>query len=52
MQEYPFEINWNASYSDPMQPLVVDIGSGTSSLFSSCVVFLFFFLGPGSLSVF
>ncbi|XP_059462850.1 uncharacterized protein LOC132191776 isoform X1 [Corylus avellana] len=27
-REYPFEINWNATYSDPMQPLVVDIGSG------------------------
>lgn len=25
---YPFEINWNATYCDPMQPLVVDIGSG------------------------
>jgi hypothetical protein len=52
VQEYPFEINWNATYSDPMQPLLVDIGSGTSSLFSSCgVFFFFFFLGHGSLSV-
>ncbi|CAJ1947443.1 unnamed protein product [Sphenostylis stenocarpa] len=25
---YPFEINWNTIYSDPAQPLVVDIGSG------------------------
>ncbi|XP_041024086.1 phosphoglycerate kinase-like [Juglans microcarpa x Juglans regia] len=25
---YPFEINWNATYCDPTQPLVVDIGSG------------------------
>ncbi|KAK7266802.1 hypothetical protein RIF29_19458 [Crotalaria pallida] len=25
---YPFEINWNDIYSDPAQPLVVDIGSG------------------------
>ncbi|KAI4349124.1 hypothetical protein L6164_009760 [Bauhinia variegata] len=25
---YPFEINWNDTYSDPAQPLVVDIGSG------------------------
>ncbi|XP_059667606.1 uncharacterized protein LOC132313017 isoform X2 [Cornus florida] len=25
---YPFEIEWNALYSDPAQPLVVDIGSG------------------------
>ncbi|KAK7819601.1 phosphoglycerate kinase, partial [Quercus suber] len=28
VQAYPFEINWNATYCDPMQPLVVDIGSG------------------------
>lgn len=25
---YPFEIDWNAAYQDPSQPLVVDIGSG------------------------
>ncbi|CAL0317375.1 unnamed protein product [Lupinus luteus] len=25
---YPFEIKWNDVYSDPAQPLVVDIGSG------------------------
>ncbi|QCD93613.1 phosphoglycerate kinase [Vigna unguiculata] len=25
---YPFEINWSSIYSDPAQPLVVDIGSG------------------------
>ncbi|KAK7271793.1 hypothetical protein RJT34_27986 [Clitoria ternatea] len=25
---YPFEINWNSIYSDPVQSLVVDIGSG------------------------
>ncbi|KAK6943852.1 tRNA (guanine-N-7) methyltransferase, Trmb type [Dillenia turbinata] len=25
---YPFEINWSAAYTDPVQPLVVDIGSG------------------------
>ncbi|XP_057445565.1 uncharacterized protein LOC130737738 isoform X2 [Lotus japonicus] len=25
---YPFEINWNSIYSDPAQPLAVDIGSG------------------------
>lgn len=34
MQAYPFEIDWNAAYQDPSQPLVVDIGSGTSS--ASC----------------
>jgi hypothetical protein len=44
VQEYPFEINWNATYSDPMQPLVVDIGSGTASLFPS-YGFSFFFFG-------
>jgi len=27
-QGYPFEINWSSIYSDPAQPLVVDIGSG------------------------
>jgi len=43
VQEYPFEINWNATYSDPMQPLVVDIGSGTASLFPSYGFFFFFF---------
>ncbi|GLT89799.1 hypothetical protein SLE2022_077690 [Rubroshorea leprosula] len=25
---YPFEVDWNAAYSDPALPLVVDIGSG------------------------
>ncbi|KAK9920965.1 hypothetical protein M0R45_029499 [Rubus argutus] len=25
---YPFDVDWNAVYSDPAQPLVVDIGSG------------------------
>ncbi|KAL6141943.1 hypothetical protein ACLB2K_060229 [Fragaria x ananassa] len=25
---YPFDIDWKAAYSDPAQPLVVDIGSG------------------------
>ncbi|XP_044473026.1 phosphoglycerate kinase-like isoform X2 [Mangifera indica] len=25
---YPFEVDWNAAYCDPTQPLVVDIGSG------------------------
>lgn len=28
MQAYPFDVDWNAVYSDPAQPLVVDIGSG------------------------
>lgn len=31
LQAYPFEINWNDVYSDPAQPLVVDIGSGIFS---------------------
>ncbi|KAF5940692.1 hypothetical protein HYC85_021859 [Camellia sinensis] len=25
---YPFAIDWNATYTDPAHPLVVDIGSG------------------------
>ncbi|GAB2300614.1 hypothetical protein Dimus_034648 [Dionaea muscipula] len=25
---YPFELNWGSIYSDPLQPLVVDVGSG------------------------
>lgn len=29
MQAYPFEVDWNAGYSDPALPLVVDFGSGT-----------------------
>ncbi|RVW60276.1 hypothetical protein CK203_115208 [Vitis vinifera] len=28
VQAYPVEIDWNAAYSHPSQPLVVDIGSG------------------------
>lgn len=48
VQAYPFEINWNATYCDPMQPLVVDIGSGTYSPFPSHV-FLFFICGPDCL---
>ncbi|KAJ6968608.1 phosphoglycerate kinase-like isoform X1 [Populus alba x Populus x berolinensis] len=27
---YPFEIDWKSAYCNPAQPLVVDIGSGTS----------------------
>ncbi|KAG2690110.1 hypothetical protein I3760_09G172000 [Carya illinoinensis] len=33
---YPFEINWNATYCDPTQPLVVDIGSAHKALCSFC----------------
>ncbi|KAL2509321.1 uncharacterized protein Fot_32968 [Forsythia ovata] len=25
---YPFDIDWDIAYADPMQPLVVDVGSG------------------------
>lgn len=41
MQAYPFEINWNATYCDPMQPLVVDIGSGTFSEAPKHLFFIF-----------
>lgn len=32
VQAYPYDIDWKAVYSDPVQPLAVDIGSGMAFL--------------------
>lgn len=48
MQAYPFKIEWDAMYTDPALPLLVDIGSGSSFF----LVSLFFFFVASNIYIY